>query len=84
MARRKQRSRSSPPVSEGRDQRDQRDEPRVDHQLRDLGDAANVLGPVGCCETEVAAQSPADLVAVEQAGQPSASAQLALDQVGDR
>ena len=58
--------------------------PGVDHQLRDLGDAADVLDAVGVGEAEVAVEAVADVVAVEQVGVVPAAVQLALDQVGDR
>ena len=52
--------------------------------LRDLGDAADVLDPVGVGEAEVAVEAVADVVAVEQVGVAAARVQLLLDEVGDR
>jgi hypothetical protein len=67
-----------------RDQRDQHDQPRVDHQLRHLGDPADVLDTVGLGEPEVAVEAAADVVAVEQVGPAAELVQLQLEQVGDR
>ena len=47
---------------------DQHDQAGVDHQLGHLGDAADVLHPVGVGEAEVAVEAVADVVAVEQVG----------------
>ena len=47
---------------------DQHDQPGIDHQLGDLGDAADVLDAVGVGEAEVLVQAVADVVAVEQVG----------------
>ena len=58
--------------------------PLVDHQLRDLGDAADVLVAVGGAEAEVAAEAVADVVAVEHARVHALGEQPLLDQVGDR
>ena len=41
-------------AAERRDERDQHDQAGVDHQPRDLGDAADVLDAVGVGEAEVA------------------------------
>lgn len=40
----------------------------IGEELRDLGDAADVLGPVGGAEAEVLVQAEADVVAVEAVG----------------
>ena len=50
----------------------------------DLGDAADVLDPVGVGEAEVAVEAVADVVAVEQVGAHAERVQLRLDDVGDR
>ena len=47
---------------------DQHDQAGVDHQLRHLGDAADVLDAVGVGEAEVLVEAVADVVAVEQVG----------------
>ncbi len=63
---------------------DEHDQAGVDHQLGDLGDAADVLDPVGVGEAEVLVEPVADVVAVEQVGVARrAACSLLLDQVGD-
>ena len=61
-----QAARHPPLVAERRDQRDQNDQPGIDEQLRHLGDAADVLHPVGIGEAQVAVQAVADVVAIQQ------------------
>ena len=70
--------------AERRDEATEHDQPGVDHQPRDLGDAADVLDAVGVGEAEVLVQAVADVVAVEQVGVAAARVQPLLDQVGDR
>ena len=70
--------------AERRDERHEHDQPGVDHQLRDFGDAADVLDAVGVGEAEVLVQPVADVVAVEQVGVTAERVQPLLDQVGDR
>ena len=69
---------------EGRDEGHDHDQAAVDHQLRDLRDAADVLVAVGGAEAEVAAQPVADVVAVEDRGVRTLGEQPLLHQVGDR
>ena len=63
---------------------DQHDQAGIGHQLRDLGDAADVLDAVGVGEAEVVVEAVAHVVAVEQVGVPAERVQLLFDQVGDR
>ena len=55
----------SPLGAERRDEGAQHDQAGVDHQLRDLADAADILDPVGFGEAEVAVKTMAHIVAVE-------------------
>ena len=84
LALREQLARHPPLGAERRDERDEHDQAGVDHQLGDLGDAADVLDPVGVGEAEVLVEPVADVVAVEQVGVAAQRVQLLLDQVGDR
>ena len=61
-------ARHAPLGAERRDERHQHDQAGVDHQLRHLGDAADVLDPVGVGEAEVLVEAVAHVVAVEQVG----------------
>ncbi len=74
----------APLGAERRDERHQHDQPGVDHQRRHLGDAADVLHPVGVGEAEVAVEAVAHVVAVEQVRARAERVQLRLDDVGDR
>ena len=76
-------ARHAPLGAERRDERHQHDQAGIDHQLRDLGDAADVLDPVGVGEAEVLVEAVADVVAVEQVGVAAERVQPLLDQVGD-
>ena len=65
-----------PPLgAERRNERDEHDQPGVDHQLRHFGDAADVLDAVGLGEAEVLVEPVADVVAVEQVGVAAARVQ---------
>ena len=79
-----QRAGHRPLGPEGGDEGNEHDQTRVDHQLRDLGHAADVLHAVGVGEPEVGVQTVPDVVAIEQVGVVTAAMKLALDQVGDR
>ena len=57
--------------------------PASTNSLADLGDAADVLDPVGIGEAEVAVEPVADVVAVQQVGVAAHRVQPLLDQVGD-
>jgi hypothetical protein len=73
-----------PPLgAERRDEADQHDQPRIDHQLRHLGHAADVLHPVLVGEAQVLVQAVADVVAVQDVGVVAHRQQLLLHQVGD-
>ncbi len=67
----------------GEMKRDQHDQAGVDHQLGDLGDAADVLDPVVVGEAQVLVEAVADVVAVEQVGVAAVGVQPLLHQVGD-
>ena len=63
--------------------------PGIDHQLRHLGDAADVLDAVLVGEAEVLVQAVAHVVAVEQVGVPAHrqqrfSTRLAIVDLPDR
>ena len=55
----------------------------IDHQLRDFGDAADILDAVGIGEAEIAVEAVADIVAVEQIGDVALGMELLLDEIGD-
>jgi hypothetical protein len=68
---------------EGGDERHQDDEAGIGHQTRDLGDATDVLHPVGIGEPEVVVEPVAHVVSVEQEGVDAVGVQLGFDPVGD-
>ena len=73
-----------PPLGPERaDEGGQHDQPGVEHQPRRLPDPADILGPVGVGEAEVAVEAEADIVAVEQEGVPPGGVKLLLDEIGD-
>ena len=55
----------------------------VGEQLGDLADAANVLLAVGCGEAQVLVEPMADVVAVENVGEPALLDQGVLQREGD-
>ena len=72
-----------PLVAEGRDERDEDDEPGIGHQPRHFGDAADVLDALGLGEAEVLVEAVPDIVAVEDVGVPAFGGEPLLDEVGD-
>ena len=57
--------------AERRDEGGQHDEAGVGHQPRDFADPADILDPVGLGEAEIAVETVADIVAIEQEGVPT-------------
>ena len=68
----------------GRDERGQHEHAAVGEELRDLADAADVLGAVGGREAEVLVQPVAHVVAVEHVGEVAALDQRVLGGHRDR
>src|SRR3954468_2756156 len=62
LARRHQLARQLPFCPERRDEGDQHDQPGIGHQLGNLGDAANILDPVGITKAQIPVQAMADIV----------------------
>ena len=67
----------------GADEAGHGDDAAVGEQLGDLADAADVLLAVGGGEAEVLVQPVADVVAVEDVGQPAALHQGVFQREGD-
>jgi len=79
-----QRARHPPLDSERRNERHEDDEPRVDHQAGDFGNAADVLHAVGFRESEIFVESMTHVVAVEQVRVPPHDVESLFDEVRDR
>ena len=77
-------ARHAPLVGEGRDERDDDDQPGIGHQARRFGDAADVLDAVGFGEAEILVEAMADIVAVEDVAVLALGGQALFEQVGDR
>ena len=52
--------------SKGRDEADQHNQPSIDHQFRDLGDAAQVLHSIHLGETQIPIKPVSDIVSIKQ------------------
>ncbi len=83
LALRQQLAHHAPLGAERRDERAQHDEAGVGHQLGDFADAADVLDAVALGEAQVAVETVADIVAVEQQRMRTARVQAGFDQIGD-
>jgi hypothetical protein len=83
FARREQTPRHPSLVAEGRDEGHQHDEAGVGHQPGHLGDATDVLDPVGLGESQIAIEPLPDVVAVEQIGVATGFVQPPVKQVGE-
>ena len=69
--------------AERADERGQHDQPGIRHQLRHLADTANVFGPVGLGEAEIAVEPVADIVAIEQEGVTVHEGEPLFHRIGD-
>ena len=72
-----------PLAAERRDEAHKHNQTSLDHQLRDLGDTANVLDPIFVGEAEIAIEPVTNIVAVKQNGVPPELVQHLLEQIGD-
>ena len=89
----RQRSRRLPLLHEGtrhpsliakwRDEGDEHDQSRVDHQLRDLRHPPDVLHSVDRAEAEISAEAMAHVVTVEEVGVMPEGVELLLHEIGD-
>ena len=79
-----QRARHAPLGAERRNESRHDDQAGVDHQFCDLGDAADVLDPVGIGESEVTVEAKPHIVAIEYVGAEALPVQAAFQRVGDR
>ena len=65
------------------DERHHHDEPSIDHQAHDFRHPADVFHTVGIGETQIAAESVPDVVAIEDVGMLSGREQALFQKVGD-
>ena len=77
-------SRAYPLGSEGRDERDNRDEAGIDHEPGNFRDTPDVLHPVGISEAEIAIEAVPDVVAIQDVGVHAALEEQLLKFVCDR
>jgi hypothetical protein len=74
-------ARHAPLAAKRRDEAHDHDQAGFHHQLRDFGNAADVLDPVLVGEAEIAAEAVADVVAVEHHGVVPRMMQRLLDEI---
>ena len=70
--------------AERRDESADHDQPGFAHQPGGLGDATDVLDPIGIGKAEIAVEPVADIVSVEEHRVAAEGQQFLLDPVGDR
>src|SRR5215472_10535749 len=73
----------APLGAERRDERYQYDEPRIDHEARDLRHAADVLDAILRGEPQILVETVAHVVAVEEVSMAAERRQLLLDAIRD-
>ena len=73
----------APLAAKRRYEADNHNQAGVQHQLRDLGNAADVLHPILVSEAEIAVEAMTDVVAVEEHCVTACPVQRLLDEVGD-
>lgn len=69
---------------ERRDQCDDHHKSCLSHEPRSFGGTTNILGSIGCAETEIATQSMAHIIAVDHHSVTAALSERPVYSVGDR
>ena len=79
---RHQRTHAFPIASKGRDECRERNDSRLDEQLRHLSDPADILDTTGVRKTEIDTQPMSDIIPIQNEGAAPQPMQMFFDRMG--